>query len=184
MTTPREIIERAQREMWAICSGKRRWTMCVPVQADDSDEVIGAGLKTGLDAIATLDAARAELTALRNNMHEHCICKLALAGQPAGEPGAERCGPDTSPATMCPHSPPCQFRPAYPTGEPSRMGVTGLVVVDKTQPAPARAGREEWADAIERGWREANDGYGLFNVTRRAAEVAADAVLAALEAGR
>jgi hypothetical protein len=35
---------KAVTEMQRICSGDRRWTMCIPVQEDDSDMVIGASL--------------------------------------------------------------------------------------------------------------------------------------------
>lgn len=40
-----DLARRAHEEVYAICSGKRRWTMTVPVQDDDTDILIGFALE-------------------------------------------------------------------------------------------------------------------------------------------
>ncbi len=42
-------IERAFQEVFAICRGSRKWTMRVPVEPTDSDEVIADGLIVARD---------------------------------------------------------------------------------------------------------------------------------------
>ena len=39
-----ELVEDAHREISALCHGKH-WTMCVPVQGDDSDIIISEALQ-------------------------------------------------------------------------------------------------------------------------------------------
>ena len=52
-------IERAEQEVFDLCSGKRRWTMTVPAEENrDSDLLIGGALAEARKFLATLDAAR------------------------------------------------------------------------------------------------------------------------------
>jgi hypothetical protein len=51
----------AQQEVYALCEGKHRWTMTVPVQPTDSDEVIG----DALDGIERLVAVVEEVLAMQ-----------------------------------------------------------------------------------------------------------------------
>jgi hypothetical protein len=56
--TPQEWtdrIMRARQEISAICSGERRWTMCIPARPDsDSDLVLSDALDAAEEAIAKL----------------------------------------------------------------------------------------------------------------------------------
>jgi hypothetical protein len=42
-----EVIGAAEEELNNLCQGKRKFTMCVPVQDDDTDIVIGNALYIG-----------------------------------------------------------------------------------------------------------------------------------------
>jgi hypothetical protein len=62
-----DVIERAREEVHALCSGKRRWTMSIPVEEDrDSDTVI----TSALDYAVIL---RAEAVRLREALHEQIV---------------------------------------------------------------------------------------------------------------
>jgi hypothetical protein len=59
MTTPAApvlaAIEKAEQEVFDLCSGKHRWTMRVPAEPDrDSDLVIGGALRMAADYIKSL----------------------------------------------------------------------------------------------------------------------------------
>jgi len=53
--------ERAMQELGDICAGRRRWTMCVPVQPDDSDILLAASLRDVLTLVAHIKELRARL---------------------------------------------------------------------------------------------------------------------------
>ncbi len=57
-------IEAAQKELSALCHGKR-FMMSIPMQQDDPDIVIGAGLRVGKGALDSLDAERKRADAWR-----------------------------------------------------------------------------------------------------------------------
>lgn len=57
-------IEKAQDELAVLCKGKT-FRMCIPVQPDDSDILIGVGLRAGLEAIEELKKAEAKIELLR-----------------------------------------------------------------------------------------------------------------------
>jgi hypothetical protein len=50
-------VAAAQQEVYALCEGKHRWTMTVPVQPTDSDEVIGGVLDDIERLVAVVEAA-------------------------------------------------------------------------------------------------------------------------------
>jgi hypothetical protein len=57
----RELIERAHAIVSAMCHGDRRWHMTIPLQASDSDVVIG-------NVIRRFAALRAEVERLREDI--------------------------------------------------------------------------------------------------------------------
>jgi hypothetical protein len=66
-----EVIQAAQTELGNVCTGRRKFTMCVPVQENDTDIVIGNALYIGRELVK-------ENTALRER-----IRKLEAAGDDA-----------------------------------------------------------------------------------------------------
>jgi hypothetical protein len=47
-------IEAAHKELSALCHGKQ-FRMCIPVQPDDTDRVIGEGLRAGMKALDEIE---------------------------------------------------------------------------------------------------------------------------------
>jgi hypothetical protein len=65
-------IEKAWDELNALCQGKK-FRMCIPVQPDDTDRVIGEGLRAGMDALEEIKHLRvgfAKLTADNKQLAE------------------------------------------------------------------------------------------------------------------
>jgi hypothetical protein len=58
-----ELVERAHNEIDALCNGKR-WRMCIPVQGDDSDIILGEALRAQEKEILRL---RNALTRIANS---------------------------------------------------------------------------------------------------------------------
>jgi hypothetical protein len=58
-----ELVERAHNEIDALCNGKR-WQMCIPVQADDSDIILGETLRAQDEVIMQLCEALADMVSL------------------------------------------------------------------------------------------------------------------------
>jgi len=58
-------IAKARTELADVCAGRKRWTMCIPARpGEDTDLVLGDGLREGLRAVAEVRMLRAELAHL------------------------------------------------------------------------------------------------------------------------
>lgn len=64
----RDAIEAARQKLHALCQGER-FRMSVPVQPDDTDEVIGRGLDAGRDALVALEAVEARV----EDVYKSCL---------------------------------------------------------------------------------------------------------------
>jgi hypothetical protein len=76
-------IDAAWQEVFALAKGPnrpggRRWTMCVPPEPTDSDEVLAAGLRAGEEAIA-----RAKLSSVEAEASAREVERLRVAMQTA-----------------------------------------------------------------------------------------------------
>lgn len=65
----RERLEKAHQEICGLANGKRKWTMCVPPEPDDSDMV----LQAPLDDIAHLLKLTEKLITQRNRWIEQSM---------------------------------------------------------------------------------------------------------------
>ena len=102
------LIEAAEREVSALCSGTRRWTMCVPVQQTDSDITISNALRAAKDALLTT-APPAPLHARGDEAV--CTCDANIAGVRAESPLPDRAEWD------CPRCGRIEGRPNSARGE-------------------------------------------------------------------
>jgi uncharacterized protein with PIN domain len=61
----KERLTKARAELSALCHGKQ-FRMCIPLQDDDSDQLIGAALRDSMKLIAEVDRLREENERLRD----------------------------------------------------------------------------------------------------------------------
>jgi hypothetical protein len=78
-------IEKAHDELSKLCKGKQI-RMCIPVQPDDTDMVIGDGLRAGREALKEIEQLRAENVRLRDALKP--FADIGDSFDPADEPNA------------------------------------------------------------------------------------------------
>lgn len=66
----RERLGKGLRHAKDLASGRKKWTMCVPVQDDDSDMLLVDAMRVGLAAVTEAERLRGELMQVVGHQEE------------------------------------------------------------------------------------------------------------------